>query len=273
MNTFQSKLLVALLCGGIAATAAAQQAKPAKPAEKAAGNGAIVVNGKTISPTRTDLLVKEQVAQGAPDGEQLRGMVREQVIRMEVLAQAARAAGTDKKSAVQQQMDMARDTVLVRQYLLDYAAGFKPTEDALRKEYDTIKSSVGDKEYKVRHILLETEDEAKDVIAKLGKGEKFEKLAELSKDPGSKGRGGDLGWANQTNFVKPFSDAMLKLEKGKYTTAPVKSEFGWHVIQVEDTRPTNVPSFEEAKPGLTQRMQQQAVEKHILDLRQKAKVQ
>jgi peptidyl-prolyl cis-trans isomerase C len=270
MNTFQNKLLVALLCGGIAATAAAQ---PAKPAAKAAGNGAIVVNGKTIAPARTDILVKEQIAQGAPDGEQLRTMVREQVIRMEVLAQAARAAGTDKKAEVQQQMDMARDTVLVRNYLQNYAENYKPGDDALRKEYDTIKASVGDKEYKVRHILMETEDEAKAVIAKLGKGEKFEKLAEESKDPGSKGRGGDLGWANQTNFVKPFSDAMVKLEKGKYTTAPVKSEFGWHVIQLEDVRPTKVPSFEEAKPGLAQRMQKQAVEQHILDLRQKAKVQ
>lgn len=270
MNTFHSKFLIALLCGGLAFTASAQQAKPTA---KAASSGAIVVNGKTVPAIRSDLLVKEQIAQGAPDGDQLRGMVREQLIRMEVLAQAARAAGVDKNPAVQQQMDIARDTVMIRQYLLDYAKNFKPTDEQLRKEYDTIKAGVGDKEYKVRHILLKTEAEAKDVIARLGKGEKFEKLAELSEDPGSKTRGGDLGWANPSNFVKPFSDAMVKLEKGKYTTEPVKSDFGWHVIQVEDVRPSKIPSFEEAKAGLVQRMQQQAVEKHILDLRQKAKVQ
>ena len=127
----------------------------------------------------------------------------------------------------------------------------------LHKEYDQIKSQIGDKEYKVRHILVDKEDEAKDIIAALQKGEKFEKLAERSKDPGSKDKGGDLDWNAPGNFVKPFSDAMIATPKGKFTSQPVKTQFGWHVILVEDIRDAKVPTFEEVKPQLVQRMQAQ----------------
>jgi peptidyl-prolyl cis-trans isomerase C len=125
----------------------------------------------------------------------------------------------------------------------------------------------------VRHILVDNEDDAKAIIAKLQKGEKFEDLAKQSKDPGSKERGGDLGWANPASFVKPFSDAMVKLEKGKYTTQPVKSDFGWHVIQLDDTRDVKVPTFEEAKGQIAQQIQQGLVQKHVEELRAKATVE
>ena len=149
----------------------------------------------------------------------------------------------------------------------DYRTG--PIEDVVAG----IRKALGEKEYKARHILVDTEDEAKAIIAKLNKGEKFEDLAKQSKDPGSKDKGGDLGWANQAAYVKPFSEAMTKLEKGKFTAAPVKSDFGWHVIQLDDVRDLKAPSLDEIKPQLTQRLQQQMVEKHILELRTKAKVE
>jgi peptidyl-prolyl cis-trans isomerase C len=125
----------------------------------------------------------------------------------------------------------------------------------------------------VRHILVESEDEAKAIVAKLQKGEKFEDLAKQSKDPGSKERGGDLGWASPASFVKPFSDAMVKLEKGKFTPTPVKSDFGWHVIQLDDSRDMKIPAFDEAKAQLSQQMQQGMIQKHVEELRAKAKVE
>ena len=146
-----------------------------------------------------------------------------------------------------------------------------PVPDAeLRKEYETIKTQIGDKEYKVAHVLVEKEDEAKQVIADLQKGQKFEDLAkQRSKDPGSKDRGGDLDWNAPANFVKPFSDAMVKTEKGKFTPQPVQTQFGWHVIRVDDVRAAKVPSFDEVKPQLQQRMQAQRLDKYLRDLRAK----
>jgi len=159
--------------------------------------------------------------------------------------------------------------VLVRAYMADYLKAHPVSDDVLHKEYDGIRAQMGDKEYKVRHILVEKEDEAKDIIASLQKGEKFEKLADRSKDTGSKANGGDLDWNTPSNFVKPFADAMVGLQKGKFTTTPVQTQFGWHVIEVDDIRDAKVPSFDEVKPQLAQRMQGQVVEKYLRDLRAK----
>ncbi|MCP5239054.1 MAG: peptidylprolyl isomerase [Zoogloeaceae bacterium] len=231
------------------------------------------VNGVAIPSARADALIAEQKAQGAPDSEQLRNAVKEELVRREILQQAAQKKGLDKNTEVQAQMDMARQAVLIRAYLQSFVQA-NPISDAdIRKEYDNIKSRLGEKEYKARHILVESEDQAKAIIAKLQAGEKFEDLAKESKDPGSKDRGGDLGWANPGMFVKPFSDAMVGLEKGKFTPQPVKSDFGYHIIKLEDVRALKTPSFEEVKPQIQQRLQQQKVEKHLLDLRGEAKVQ
>jgi peptidyl-prolyl cis-trans isomerase C len=167
-------------------------------------------------------------------------------------------------------MDLASQTVLVRAYVADWLKANPVPEADLRREYDTIKAQIGDKEYKVSHILVEKEDEAKDVIAELQKGQKFADLAKArSKDPGSKDRGGDLDWNAPANFVKPFSDAMVKAEKGKFTPQPVQTQFGWHVILVEDVRDAKVPSYDEVKPQLSQRMQAQHLDRYFRDLRAK----
>lgn len=231
------------------------------------------VNGKAIPAERADVMVNEQRAQGAPDNQQLRDAVREELIRREVLAQEAGKKGLDKKADVQAQMDLARQAVLLRAYVQDFMKSNPITEADLKKEYDGIKAQMGSKEYKPRHVLLETEEEAKAVIAKLRAGEKFEELAKQSKDPGSKDTGGDLGWSNPGMFVKPFSEAMVKLEKGQYSAVPVKSDFGYHVIQLDDVREMKAPEFATVKAQLEQRLQQQKIEQHIMDLRNKAKVQ
>jgi peptidyl-prolyl cis-trans isomerase C len=230
------------------------------------------VNGKAIPQSRAEAVIAEQKAQGAPDSEQLRAAVKERLIGLEVLAQEAQKKGVEKSAAFLTKLDIARQSLLVNTYLQDYAKAHPVSEADIKAEYDRIKAQLGDKEYKVRHILVEKEEDAKAIIEKLGKGEKFDDLAKQSKDPGSKDKGGDLGWANPGSFVKPFSDAMVKLEKGKYSATPVKSEFGYHVIKLEDTRALKSPSLEEVKPQLKQRLEQQAIEKHVAELRAKAQI-
>ncbi|HLA33480.1 MAG TPA: peptidylprolyl isomerase [Rhodocyclaceae bacterium] len=214
-----------------------------------------------------------QAAQGQPDTPDLRKAITEELVRREVLTQESIKKGFDRKPEIQGQIDLARQGVLIGAYLNDYARSNPVTEDQIKQEYNEIKNRLGDKEYKARHILVEKEDDAKAIIEKLKKGEKFDDLAKDSKDPGSKEKGGDLGWANPASFVKPFSQAMTQLEKGKFTLAPVKSDFGWHVIQLDDTRELKLPSIDEAKGQITQQLQQRVVQKHIEELRAKAKVE
>jgi peptidyl-prolyl cis-trans isomerase C len=217
-----------------------------------------------------DYLLKERLAQNQPDTPELRNAVREELNTRELLAREAKKKGIDKNADVKNQMDLSGQTVLVRAYVGDWLKANPVPDAALRKEYDAIKAQMGDKEYKVRHILVEKEDEAKEVIVELQKGGKFEKLAERSKDPGSKANGGDLDWNAPGNFVKPFSDAMVKLQKGKFTTTPVQTQFGWHVIEVDDIREAKIPSYEEVKPQLQQRLQGQMLDAYFKELRGKS---
>ena len=147
------------------------------------------------------------------------------------------------------------------------------SDDQLKADYEKIKAQLGNTEYKARHILVKSEDDAKAIIANLKKGAKFDELAKQSIDPGSKDNGGDLGWVSAGNFVKPFSDALTSLSKGKYSEAPVKTDFGFHVIMLEDSRPLTVPSFAEIKPRLMQQAQAQQINKMVEGLRAKAKIE
>jgi peptidyl-prolyl cis-trans isomerase C len=231
------------------------------------------VNGKAIPKARADALIAGQAAQGQPDSPELRKAVMEELVRREILTQESMKKGFDKKPEIQGQIDLARQGVLIGAYLNDYVKTHPISEEQIKKEYTEITAKLGNKEYKARHVLVETEDQAKAIIAKLKKGEKIEDLAKESKDPGSKDRGGDLGWANPASFVPPFSAAMTKLEKGKFTETPVKSDFGWHVIQLDDVRELKLPPMEEAKGQIAQQLQQRMVQKHIDELRAKAKVE
>lgn len=231
------------------------------------------VNGKAIPANRANVLIANQMAQGQAKTPELEAAVKEELVRREILTQEALKKGVDKKTDVQAQLDLARQGVLIGAYLNEFARNVKITDDEIKAEYDKIKSALGEKEYKARHILVESEGEAKDIVAKLKAGGKFEELAKASKDPGSRDKGGELGWANKASYVPAFSEAMVKLEKGKFTEAPVQSNFGWHVIQLDDARELKAPAFDEVKPQIMQRMRQQSVEKHILDLRGKAKVE
>ncbi len=255
-------LIVALSLPGLAlAQAGAASAKVA------------TVNGVAIPKSRVDAIVRAQEAQGQKDTPDLRAAIRDRLITLEIVAQEATHKGMAKTADTVSQIELARTNILAQAFRTDYVKNHPVSDDALKAEFEKIKSQMGDKEYKARHILVENEADAKEIIVKLKKGEKFEELAKASKDPGSKDHGGDLDWNQPGGFVKPFSDAMMKLEKGKYTETPVQSQFGWHVIQLDDVRPAKFPDFNEAKPGLQQRMQEAMFEKTVADLRAKAKVE
>jgi len=275
MNRTRTALAI-LAALAVAGVAQAQPAAPkaAAPAAPAAAPAASAPAGKALYPqSQFDFMLKERTAQGAPDTPELRNAIREELNTRELLAREAKKANLDKQADIKQQMDLAGQTVLVRAYVTDWIKK-NPVPDAeLRKEYDAIKAQMGDKEYKVKHILVEKEDEAKDVIAQLQKGGKFDDLAKArSKDPGSKDRGGDLDWNAPGGFVKPFGDAMVATPKGKFTPTPVQTQFGYHVILVEDVREAKVPSFDEVKPQLQQRVQAAYLDKYFKELRAKGGV-
>lgn len=244
-----------------------------KAAAPTGGSSIATVNGKAIPASRLDLLVKERIAQGQQDTPELRNFLKQELINREVLLQESLKRGLDKNAEVVMQLDMMRQGVLVAAFLQDHLQKNKPTDAVLKTEYDRIKAQQGDKEYRARHILVKTEEEAKDTLAQLAKGGKFEALAsERSIDTGSKANGGDLNWAPPGRYVKPFADALAKLKKGEMTKAPVQTQFGWHIIQLQDERAMKVPTFDEAKGQLVQMMSQQALQKMVADLRSKAKI-
>jgi len=261
-----SRLLAAFAATAIliAAPAMAQDAKPkATPAKADAP-----AKGKDLYPQAYfDFMLKQRVAAGQPDTPELRQAIKDELNTRELVVREAKKQGLDK--TLKTEMDLTAQTVLVRTFVADYVKAHPISEAAAHAEYDKIKSQMSDKEYKVRHILVDNEADAKDIIAALQKGEKFEKLAERSKDTGSKANGGDLDWNAPSNFVKPFSDAMVATPKGKFTTTPVQTQFGWHVIEVDDIRDAKIPGFDEVKPQLLQRMQAQEVDQYLKDLRSK----
>lgn len=266
---------VVALAGWTIASAQNLPALPRTPAsaQPAAEAASAAAPAKDLFPQRFfDYMLKERLAQGQRDSPELRAAIRDELNTRELLVREARKKGIDKIADVRVQMDLASQTVLVRAQVADWTRANPISDAALRKEYDTIKSQLGNREYKVRHILVDKEDEAREIIAALQKGDRFEKLAERSKDAGSKDRGGDLDWNSPANFVKPFSDAMVRLEKGKFTAQPVQTQFGWHVIRLDDSREARVPTFDEVKPQLMQRLQGQHLEGYFRDLRAKNNV-
>ena len=253
-----SKFAALALLSAIASGAAYAATKPAA-----------TVNNVAIPESRLDMRVKAAMAQGQPDSPELRNAVRDELINIEVLAQAANKKGLNKQADVAQQIELSKKTILASAFVQDYVKNHPISDDALKQEFDKINKQRGNKEYKVSHILVKTEAEAKTVAEQL-KNSKFEDVAmDKSQDPGSSVKGGDLGWAVPSNFVKPFADAMVALNKGQIS-APVQSQFGWHVIKLEDTRDLKTPAFDEVKPNLTQHLQQQLVQKVITEQRAKA---
>src|SRR6267154_3176984 len=229
-----------------------------------------VVNDKPITRVSVDQFVNQL---GQPDTPELRDRIKEQLIEREVFYQEAAKRGLPDRPDVKFQLEFVRKTAVIQNLFKDELKKHPVTDQQVQAEYDKQKASQGDKEYHARHILVEKEDEAKDVIEQLKKGAKFEDLAKKSKDPGSGGRGGDLGWAAPSAYVKGFSDAMVKLDKGKYTEAPVPTQFGFHVIELEDVRDTTFPPLDQVKSQISESIQQHQAQAFADDLKKKAKIQ
>lgn len=275
MMSIKSRILLASAASLLTLSAcnADESAKTATPATK--GATAATVNGTAISKNRVDLLVKQRAGMGQPDNAETRKAIIDQLAMQLLVSQEALKKGLDKSPEVIDQMDLTKQSILANAFVQDYIKNNPVSDDMLKAEYDKIKAQMTGSEYKARHILVEKEADAKDIIAKLKKDIKaFEKLAkEKSKDPGSKAQGGDLGWFDVRSMVPEFGEAVAKLAKGEFTKEPVKSQFGYHVIMLEDSRPMQPPPFDQVKPGLSQQVQQQNLKKLVDDMKAKAKIE
>lgn len=240
----------------------------------AAGNVAATVNGTTISKERVDLLVKQRAGMGEADSPEMRKSIIDQLSMQLIVSQEAVKKGLDKDAEVIDQIDLTRQSILAKAFVQDFIKAHPVTDEMLKAEYDKIKAQMPNTEYKASHILVSSEAEARDIIAKLNKDPKsFAALAmEKSKDTGSKDKGGELGWFNPRGMVPEFGAAVAKLSKGKFTEEPVKSQFGYHIILLEDSRALQAPSFDQVKPQLTQQVQEQQLKTLIDDLKAHAKI-
>ncbi|MDM0080376.1 peptidylprolyl isomerase [Variovorax sp. J31P179] len=240
----------------------------------ALAQNAAIVNGKAVPKARMDVLAQQLAAAGRPVTPEMQGQLREEVVAREVFMQEAQKQGLDGTDDYKNQLELARQAILIRQLFENYRKNNPVTDADVQAEYDKFVAANSGKEYKARHILVETEDQANKILADLKKGAKFEDIAKKqSKDPGSGANGGDLDWAAPASFVPEFSEAMIKLKKGETTAAPVKSQFGYHIIRVDDIRQAQLPKLEEVKPQVVQQLQQQRLQKYQEDLRAKAKVE
>jgi peptidyl-prolyl cis-trans isomerase C len=255
-----SALAVAALMSAMAVPAAAQNVA--------------IVNGKPVPSARVDALMQQLARAGRPVSPEMAGQIKEEVIAREIFMQEANRLGLDASEDFKVQMELTRQTILIRELFGLYQKNNPVTDAEIKAEYDKFAAANGGKEYRARHILVEKEDQAKAIIASIKKGAKFEDIAKKqSKDPGSGANGGDLDWAGANSYVKEFSDAMVKLAKGKITETPVKSQFGWHVIRLDDVRDAQLPKLEEVKPQIAQQLAQQKLMKYQEELRAKAKVE
>jgi peptidyl-prolyl cis-trans isomerase C len=240
----------------------------------ASAQNVAIVNGKPVPKARLDMLSAQLAKSGRPVGPEMQGQLKDEVIAREIFMQEAQKRGLDASEDYKAQMELARQTILIRELFADYQKANPITDAEVKAEYDKFVSSNGGKEFKARHILVESEDQAKKIIADLKKGAKFEELAKKqSKDPGSGANGGDLDWATAASYVPEFAEAMIKLKKGELTQAPVKSQFGWHVIRVDDIREAQLPKLEEVKPQIAQQLQQQKLAQFQESLRKNAKIE
>jgi peptidyl-prolyl cis-trans isomerase C len=232
-----------------------------------------IVNGKAVPTSRAEALKQQVARSGRPITPEVEGQIKEEVIAREIFMQEAQKRGLDATEDYKAQIELARQTILIRELFAEFQKTAAVTDDDVQAEYDKFVAANGGKEYRARHILVETKEQAEAILASLKKGGKFEDIAKKqSKDPGSGANGGDLDWAAPGNYVKEFSEAMVALKKGE-VSAPVQSQFGFHIIRLDDVREAQLPKLEDVKPQIVQQMTQQRMAAFQQELRAKAKVE
>ena len=244
-----------------------------------------IVNGKPVPKARLDTLedqIKQQAARlGRPVPPDVEKQLREELIAREVFAQEAERQGIPATPEYRAQLELMRQTVLINALFANYVKQHPVSDADAKAEYDRVVKQLADqaggKEYQASHILVKTEEQAQDIIAQLKKDAKFEDLAkQYSQDPGSAAQGGELGWASPKTYVAEFADALTKLSKGQTTDTPVKTQYGYHIIRLEDVRdipPPTPPAFDAVKPQVVQQLEQQKLAAFQKELRDKAKVE
>ena len=233
-----------------------------------------IVNGKAVPKARVEALAQQVARSGRPVTPEVENQIKDEVIAREVFMQEAQKKGLDATDDYRTQLEIARQTLLIRELFSEFQKNNPVTDADIKAEFDKFASANSGKEYRARHILVEKEDQAKAIIASIKKGQKFEEIAKKqSKDPGSGANGGDLDWASPGNFVKEFSEAMMGLKKGQMTEAAVKTQFGYHIIRLDDTREAQLPKFDEVKPQIAQQLTQTKMNNYQQELRGKAKVE
>jgi peptidyl-prolyl cis-trans isomerase C len=232
-----------------------------------------IVNGKAVPSSRVEALKQQVARSGRPINPEVEAQIKEEVIAREVFMQEAQKRGLDASEEYKSQIELARQTILIRELFAEFQKTAAVTDADVQAEYDKFVAANGGKEYRARHILVETQAQADAILASLKKGGKFEDIAKKqSKDPGSGANGGDLDWAAPGNYVKEFSDAMVALNKGQ-VSAPVQSQFGFHIIRLDDVREAQLPPLADVKPQIVQQMTQQRLATFQQELRAKAKVE
>ncbi len=266
--------LVAVPCTSLAASKAPPEKTPVQAAGTEQQKAYVTVNGVPIPDMEARIILEDRRASGATDSPALQNAIRNQLVARELFAQQARKQGLDKDKALLARVRMGGEETLARAYQLDYLSKHQPTDEQLRKEYDSTKLRSGDKEFHLRQVVLATEDEAKGVIARLRGGESLQSLAASSRDESSRTRGGDLGWIAQGNLLPQFAEAVAKLGKGQYTPQAIKSPAGWHVLLLEEQRPFVMPPYDgKMQTQLRQTLSRQALTAHLAELTKAAKIE
>ncbi|MBU6460105.1 MAG: peptidylprolyl isomerase [Proteobacteria bacterium] len=273
MPTLRTRILMITAAGlmGLAAC----QANAASPSNASSmDKPAIIVDGTPISQGMVDMLIQEHKAQGQKITPNVIKSIHDDLIARQLLVNAALKANLDENPAVANQINMSRQNVLIHAYLQDYLSKHPPTNAQLQNEYAQMKAAIGDKKYNVSHILVPTKAEADSIIKSLEHGANFAKLAkEKSKDAGSAKSGGELNWIVPSSVVPPFAQAMVKLKKGQFTHQPVHTQYGWHIIKLNNVEKLQPPPFDKVKQQLTQRLEQQEIEQAVSNLKNKAHIQ
>ncbi|MFM0644382.1 peptidylprolyl isomerase [Paraburkholderia bryophila] len=233
-----------------------------------------VVNGTPIPKARADALIEQLVHQGQQNTPQLQTAVREELVNREILMQEALRRGLPNRPDIKAQIAVAQQTVVLRALIEDFVKNNTPSDAEVTARYNALIKDAGGKEYHLHHILVDNEQQAKDLIAKIKAGASFEDLAkQYSKDPGSGKNGGDLDWSDPKAYVPEFADAATHLQKGQMTDTPVHTQFGWHIIRLDDTRAITPPPLEQVRPQIVQQIQQEKLQAFEEGLRKNAKIQ
>ena len=263
-------LLVLSACGKQEAAApTASTAAPTSPT-------LATVNGAPISRAEFDSFLRS-LLQGKPVPPNLtaeqKGQVLDQLITMQLLSAQALKDGSDKDPEVAATLEVARMHILADGESQHYLKTQEPSDAELKTEYDSDVAQMDKTEYHARHILVPTKEKADALIKKLKGGAKFEDVAKAESTDNSKTNGGDLGWFTTNHMVKPFGDAVKNLKKGEMTQEPVQTQYGWHIIKLEDTRDVTPPPFEQVKAQVQKNLVQKKLLAYIDDLKKNAKIE